>query len=249
MSKDEKKGESLMMDEVPKGYLSIEEIAAKYPDICTTVERAVDAALKPTMKVMVYINEPDPIKARIVSKDAVETLPNKQPISMLAYDVLSLTGNPNYRFDLNSQPEGLFLLNMNWGAIKRQYLENNFRNSNHAGVGKKMARYTDVDYSKLVTKNKWWNKVPDIRVMIEANVVESVTPKVDIEIKVWEIMKRNNIQVKEKYSMDEKKLVANDLQQEAHVYGLEGLMSGSNSHAHMEYFMKLACSKHTEMPG
>jgi len=245
--KDESLPKGTETPEVPNGYLSIAEIAEKYPQFSSTVDRAIDSALKHTMKVMVYINEPFPIKALIMSKDKVETLPNKQEIPMLAHDVLNLTGNPNYRFDLTTQPEGLALLNENWGAIKRQYLENNYRNFAHAGTGSKMARYQDSDYSKLITKHNCWNKVPDIRVMVEAKVVEGVAPKVDIIDKIWEIMKRNSIPAKEKFSVEEKKLVASDLQHEAHIYGMDSLMSGGNSHAHMEHFMREACRQHTEM--
>src|SRR3990167_4621654 len=118
---------------IPAGYLSIEEIALKYPNYAKTVERAVDADLKPTLRVMVYINEPAPIKVRIFSKDSFEELENYKPISMYAMDVLRLTGDPSYRFDIGILPDHVNMLYDNYDALRRQVLENNLRNIKHAG--------------------------------------------------------------------------------------------------------------------
>lgn len=239
---------------IPEGYLSIEELVIQHPDFSDTMERAFGMKegmpTKPTMKVMVYINEPIPIKARILSKDTIEMLPNKQPISMLAYDVLQLIGEPKYRFDLTEAPTMLNILNDNWGAMKRQALEYSFRVSQHAGRGEKMARYVDAKYTKLLEQHELLDKIPDIRILVNANVVESVAPKVDLLEKIWDVMKLNNIRPDRdgKYSTTQKKLVATALEQDAHIYGMVNLLKGKNSDAHVAYFMKQAYEQNVPIP-
>jgi hypothetical protein len=231
------------MEEIPNGYLSNEEIANQYPMYAQNVEAAVDADHKPTMKIMVYINEEAPIKARLMSKDEIVELPNKTPIPMFAYDVLMMTGNPPLRFDLPSQPDNVDMLNESWEAVKRNFLENSLRNYMHAGRGEKVMRYADKKYLKQAEKLGWFGKIPDFRILMNADVVETVAPKVDLVDKVWDIMLRNNIPIREKYEDKEAILVANELQHEAMVYGMEAAIGGANSHAHMKYFMMDAANK------
>jgi len=239
---------------IPDGYLSIEEIAKEYPDFTDRVENSfkmVEGIIptKPTMRVMVYIDEPAPLKARILSSDTVEFLPNRKPISMFAMDVLNLVGEPKYRFDLTEAPKELNIMSDNWGAMKRQTLEYSFRVSQHAGRGKKMARYEDKKYTKYIEDNNLMDVIPKIHILVNANVVESVAPKMSLEQRIWEIMQTNNIKAnKEKYSDDEVKKIAAAIEQEAHVYGMENMLKGKNSHAHIRYFIKAACEMYAPLP-
>ena len=264
----EKKGESLSKDtktnSIPEGYLSLEEIAKKYPDYSKTVEMAVDGKLQPTMKVMVYINEDAPIKMVIhskreevkvrpgpngeeqtvsVAKPETVTLPNREPISMFAMDLLKVHGCPNYRFDLEAPPPELNLIDDSWGSIKRQCLEYSFRNLSHAGKGTKMARYKDEEYRNVCDKYNWWEKIPDFRILVEAKMVETIAPKRDIVDVIWDVMLDKNIPVRDKYSKEERKEVLDSLQHQLQVYGMESKLGGNNSHTHAEYFMLEACRK------
>lgn len=241
-------------DEIPQGYLSLAEMARDYPDFRLQVESAFGMKegmpTKPTMKIMVYINEPFPIKARILSKDTIEILKNKEPISMLAYDALCLVGDPKYRFDLMEAPSELNIFLDNWGAMKRQTLEYTFRVSQHAGHGKKMARYTDGEYTVKLEEYGLLDKIPDIRFLVDANVVESVAPKVDLLDKVWELMKLQGIRPDKdgKFTTPQKKTIAASLEQMAHVYGMESMLKGKNSDMHVGYFMGEAWEKNAPLP-
>lgn len=262
------KGESLSKDtktnSIPEGYLSLAEIAKNYPDYSKTVERAVDGKKQPTMKVMVYINEEEPIKMVVhskreevkvrpgpkgeeqtvsISKPEIVTLPNREPISMLALDLLRVHGCPNYRFDLEYPPPELNLIDDSWGAIKKQCLEYSFRSLTHAGRGEKMARYADEKYRDICDKNDWWDKIPDFRILVEAKMIETIAPKRDIVDVIWDVMLDKKIPVREKYSTDERKEVLDALQHQLQVYGMESMMGGNDSHVHVEYFMLTACKK------
>lgn len=277
------KGESLSKDTktssngIPPGYLSMAEIAKKYPDYSKTVEQAVDAKLKPTMKVMVYINEDEPIRALIhskyetvklkpgpkgeeqtvsIPKPETVTLPNKEPISMMAMDLLKLHGDPSYRFDLESQPSDMNLIDDTWGAIKKQCLEYNFRNIAHAGRGPLMARYTEKIYNHkekkeelyrdVCERNDWWDKLPDFRILVEAKMIETIAPKRELEDVIWDVMLEKNIPIREKYGQEERQNVLNALQHQLAVYGMESMLGGKDSHSHAEYFMLAACKKQTD---
>jgi hypothetical protein len=238
---------------IPAGYLSVEEIAAQYPDFAKramSAHKFIEGVIpnEPTLKVMVYINEPIPLKARILSTDTIEMLKNKEPFSMLAMDALNLVGDPTYRFDLTEVPKALNIISDNWGAIKRQTLEYTFRVSQHAGRGKKMARYVDTGYTAQLEKLHLLDRIPDIRFLVDAQIVENFTPQLSIEAKIWEIMQLHGIQAnKEKYSDAEVAKVSASLEEYATTFGMD-FLKGKNSHAHIRYFIDDANKKFAPLP-
>ena len=168
---------------------------------------------------------------------------------MYAMDVLRLTGDPSYRFDIGILPDHVNMLYDNYDALRRQVLENNLRNIKHAGKGTLMAYYKDKEYIERCDTYDWWDKLPDFRIQVDAHVVEASQPRVELPERVWEAMKVCGIAPnKKEYTPSELTSLADNLNMDSHLYGLPGIFKSQNSHAHVLHFIRLACEKYAPLP-
>lgn len=260
--KEARKAKETEETEVPKGYLSLEEIAENYPTFAREVEGSVRldqyGKEKEGMRVMVYLNEPVPLKALLRSKQRDEIIPNKKEMSMLATDVLFLIGDPNYRYDQEEPPEGANMQTNIFYNDRTQLIDYCKRNPKYRGEGEKMARYKESDtipingkempVIKVNDKYNLWNKIPDFRIAVAAHLTEAIAPKVSHLERVWNAMQKLDIKPSKSYKKEQIIAVAEQLLLDSHIYGDEDKLRGKNSHRHIELDMEDATERYSKKP-
>lgn len=244
---------------IPEGYLTVAEIAKDYPDWAEKVERGASTVINSGQKkedgarVMVFLNEPIPLKARLWSTDKVEEVPNMVEYPMVAMDVAWLLGDPAMRLDLTESPEETTVNPQYHAQARGQVLDYCFRRGSRkkhhdaqatAVYGtNEFARTRDAEHLRTIQalndKHDLWDRLPDLRVKIGARMTESDVPVKKMNERVKDAMVRCEIPLTGKiFTTPQVQSVKQDLLNDAHLYGYDEQIKGKHSDEHIKLLMK-----------
>jgi len=236
----------------PDGYITIAEIAVNFPSF------AVDAEETPKKKVMVYLNQDVPLKAKIKSKNGeIGEIPCRVPHPMNIGDLIFLIGEPRLRLDLDEQLDDSGFSYDKWRQAKAVIIENCFRNRLYRDGRKefpdsKAPYYGHPDLAGVQEANDeygFWDKIPDFRVLAASEMTESWKPKLTIEKRTESAMTECGFLLNRKdYTREEVIAVTNNIKMDAYVYGIESMLEGDPkySHAFVKSVMLKVSSTHNQ---